>query len=116
MAQRTEARDPVCDMVVDVASAQHRSIFQGQTYYFCSAECRDTFEANPAHYAARATARHEGAPADKARPEQPLEKHEPRFTKRFGIVAPKFGSAGSGGAEYELLPEAHDDDKDKDSR
>lgn len=106
MAQRTEARDPVCDMVVDVATAQHRSIFQGQTYYFCSAECRQTFEANPAYYAVRAA---RGA-------DEPLERHEPRFTKRFGIVAPKFGSAGSGGAEYELLPEAHDDDKDKDTR
>ncbi len=111
MKQRTEARDPVCDMVVDVATAKHRSLFQGETYYFCSAECRETFEANPAHYAARAAARSDKAPADKAG-EEPLERHEPKFTKRFGIVAPKFGSAGSGGAEYELLPEAHDDDED----
>jgi YHS domain-containing protein len=99
-------------MVVDVATAQHRSIFQGETYYFCSSECRETFEANPAHYAARATTHGQGAPADKARKEVPLERHEPRFTKTDGIVAPKFGSAGSGGAEYELLPEAHDDEED----
>jgi hypothetical protein len=38
-----------------------------------------------------------------------LEHHEPPFTKSGGFVAPKFGSAGSGGAEYEPLPEAHDD-------
>jgi len=112
MKQRTEARDPVCGMAVDTATAQYRSIFQGQTYYFCSAECRQTFEANPARYAARAAAQGEGSPADQRGADQPLERHEPRFTKKDGIVAPKFGSAGSGGAEYELLPEAHDDEED----
>jgi len=109
MAQRTEARDPVCDMVVDMTATVHRSTFQGETYYFCSADCRATFEANPAHYAARAATRAAGAPADTSA-EAPLERHEPRFTKHGGLVAPKFGSAGSGGAEYELLPEAHDDE------
>ena len=37
------------------------------------------------------------------------ERHEPPYTttgKWFTV--PKFGSAGSGGAEYEPLPEAHD--------
>lgn len=37
-----------------------------------------------------------------------LERHEPPYTKSGGIVAPKFGSAGSGGAEYERGPETHD--------
>lgn len=104
MAQRTEARDPVCDMIVDTATAE-RSIFQGETYYFCSESCREAFEANPAHYAARVKGTADTKPAD-----LPLERHEPRFTKKDGRVSPKFGSAGSGGAEYELLPEAHDDD------
>ena len=39
---------------------------------------------------------------------QELERHEPTHTKAGGIVAPKFGSAGSGGAEYEPGPERHD--------
>lgn len=39
---------------------------------------------------------------------EPLERHEPPYTKSDGIVAPKFGSAGSGGAEYERGPEMHD--------
>jgi Cu+-exporting ATPase len=113
MEQRTEVRDPVCDMVIDVATVTDRSVFQGQTFYFCSLSCRETFESNPAHYAARAAARAANAPADKKRAEPPLERHEPRFTKNLdGLVSPKFGSAGSGGAEYELLPEAHDEDKD----
>jgi len=104
-------------MVVDAATTTHRSIFQGETYYFCSASCREMFEANPATYASRAAAATlaKNAPADKKPSELPLERHEPRFTKKHGRVAPKFGSAGSGGAEYELLPEAHDDD-DKDAR
>ncbi|HEV8150538.1 MAG TPA: heavy metal-binding domain-containing protein [Gemmatimonadales bacterium] len=34
------------------------------------------------------------------------EQHEPPYTKSGGIVAPKFGSAGSGGAEYEPGPES----------
>jgi len=109
MAQRTQARDPVCDMVVDIATTTLRSTFQGETYYFCSPECREAFEANPAQYAARAAG---AADAKRPKREQPLERHEPRFTKTDGIVAPKFGSAGSGGAEYELLPEAHDDELD----
>jgi hypothetical protein len=36
-----------------------------------------------------------------------FEQHEPPFTKAGGIVAPKFGAAGSGGLEYERIPEQH---------
>ena len=34
-AQR--AKDPVCGMTVDPATARHRAEHDGQTYYFCSA-------------------------------------------------------------------------------
>lgn len=37
-----------------------------------------------------------------------LEQHEPPYTTTGWFTAPKFGVAGSGGLEYELLPEAHD--------
>lgn len=40
--------------------------------------------------------------------DEELERHEPPYTKAGGMVAPKFGSAGSGGAEYERGPEMHD--------
>lgn len=43
-----------------------------------------------------------------AAPDEPLERHEPPYTKSDGIVAPKFGAAGSGGAEHERGPEMHD--------
>lgn len=108
MANSAQARDPVCGMYVDTATAKFQSTFEGGTYYFCAAGCKRTFDANPAHYAERAAPpRGASREADTARASEPLERHDPPFTKADGIVAPKFGAAGSGGAEYEPLPEAH---------
>ena len=73
--------DPVCGMEVDSDSAL-RSEFEVRTYYFCSETCRGVFRANPRELLAR---------------------QEPPFTTK-GFPAPKFGSAGSGGAEYEPGP------------
>jgi len=39
-------------MAVDVATARHRSTHDGRTYYFCSAGCRERFEADPARFEA----------------------------------------------------------------
>lgn len=110
MAQGTQARDPVCGMYVDIATATHSSTFEGETYYFCSAGCKRTFDANPAHYVEHGVPLRgaKGAGDASTRADQ-LERHEPPFTKSGGIVSPKFGSAGSGGAEYERLPESHKD-------
>ena len=44
------ATDPVCGMTVETASAK-ASLFQGRAYYFCSATCRDKFEASPQAFA-----------------------------------------------------------------
>lgn len=49
---RHEELDPVCGMTVDVASARHRSSFDGITYYFCSAGCLARFEEDPARFVA----------------------------------------------------------------
>jgi Cu+-exporting ATPase len=97
--------DAVCGMAIESDETARQSTFQGQTYYFCSLQCLREFEANPARYAESAGS----LVAD--RPEK-LERHEPPFTKKWGIVAPKFGAAGAGGAEYELPPEAHGDRDD----
>ncbi|MDA8252965.1 MAG: YHS domain-containing protein [Rhodospirillales bacterium] len=43
------AIDPVCGMQVATATAKS-SVYRGIAYYFCSAEHRDAFEANPAAY------------------------------------------------------------------
>ena len=94
--------DPVCGMTVDTGSAVGQATYLGRTYYFCSKECEQRFEAEPERYTQFAEAPLADSP-------EVLEKHDPPFTRAGGIVAPKFGSAGSGGAEYERLPEAHDD-------
>ncbi len=43
-------RDPVCGMTVDPATAKHHSEYQGQTWHFCAARCREKFEADPEQY------------------------------------------------------------------
>ena len=44
------ARDLVCGMDVNVRTAQHRQVYSGGNYYFCSARCRQKFAANPGIY------------------------------------------------------------------
>jgi xanthine dehydrogenase accessory factor len=48
---RHEEIDPVCGMTVDVADARYRTVYEGRTYYFCSAGCLESFEADPSRYA-----------------------------------------------------------------
>ena len=42
--------DPVCHMDVTYETAQARSEYDGQTYYFCSLGCKETFDKNPEKY------------------------------------------------------------------
>jgi Cu+-exporting ATPase len=44
------AIDPVCGMSVNRDTAKHRFAWQGQDYFFCSARCRERFEAEPQKY------------------------------------------------------------------
>ena len=46
------AVDPVCGMSVNRDTAKHRFAWQGQDYFFCSARCRERFEAEPEKYLA----------------------------------------------------------------
>ena len=41
--------DPVCGMQVNPATAQHRADHLGKTYFLCSAECHDKFEAKASY-------------------------------------------------------------------
>ena len=50
------ARDPVCGMPVDPATARHRGEHGGTRYYFCSEGCRAKFAADPDRYLAPASA------------------------------------------------------------
>ncbi len=47
-----EVVDPICGMTVDAAGARHLADYKGRRFYFCSASCRQTFEREPAKYAA----------------------------------------------------------------
>jgi Cu+-exporting ATPase len=44
-------KDPVCQMSVDKQTAAAEAEYEGKTYYFCSRQCREQFEANPQKYA-----------------------------------------------------------------
>ena len=46
--------DPVCGMSVETERAEYRSFQKGETYYFCSAGCKETFDKDPARYIAGA--------------------------------------------------------------
>ncbi len=45
------ATDPVCRMSVDEKQAVAAAVYDGKTYYFCSAGCKRAFEKEPAKYA-----------------------------------------------------------------
>jgi Cu+-exporting ATPase len=42
--------DPVCGMTVDLAKPRYRTEYAGHSYVFCSARCREKFNADPARY------------------------------------------------------------------
>jgi Cu+-exporting ATPase len=76
-----QVKDPVCGMEIDSATAAGSSTYDGTDYYFCSSECKKAFDHDPSRYVHAAT-----------------------YTKKGGMVSPKFGSAASGGLEYEPSP------------
>ena len=85
----SQVKDPVCGRTVDISAAAGHVTYESEEVYFCSDDCRRTFEADPERF-------------------EP-ERHEPPYTVKRGIVAPKFGSAASGGLEYEPTPERHEE-------
>jgi len=44
------AIDPVCGMIVEMASARHRSSYDSHDFYFCCPACKRLFERNPQEY------------------------------------------------------------------
>lgn len=44
------ALDPVCGMIVEIATARHRSTYDGREFYFCCPACKRLFERNPQEY------------------------------------------------------------------
>lgn len=46
------AKDPICGMTIEESDAVGSSEYEGTTYYFCSMDCKEEFDANPSDYAA----------------------------------------------------------------
>lgn len=44
-------KDPVCGMTIEESDAVDTSVHNGKTYYFCSNDCKEEFDANPGDYA-----------------------------------------------------------------
>ncbi len=45
-----QAKDPICGMMVEIATARYTSIFEDETYYFCCAHCKQKFDREPEKY------------------------------------------------------------------
>lgn len=60
------ARDPVCGMEVDPGKAKGSSSYNGETFYFCSTNCKKRFDADPVSFMARGG---EVSPVPEKRPE-----------------------------------------------
>ncbi len=85
--------DPVCGMSIDSEQAPASEPHGDHVHYFCSADCARAFRASPARYTVGETI------------SQEMRERTPPHTHEGGAVTPMFGSAGSGGAEYEPIPE-----------
>jgi len=59
--ERETAIDPVCGMSVDPANAEYRSVHAGQTYYFCSRGCKESFDKDPGKFVDGAKTSHSAA-------------------------------------------------------
>jgi P-type Cu+ transporter len=74
------AKDPVCGMSVDPATAKHKSDHAGETYYFCCAGCREKFVAEPGRYLGPV-----GAVADRASRDQ-RSRLQPQASAPSGAI------------------------------
>jgi len=51
------AHDLVCGMDIDPEESAGESVYLGETYYFCSAECKQKFDERPQEYVAHTATR-----------------------------------------------------------
>lgn len=49
-AKKELVADPVCGMKIDPKTAAAKSVYAGKTYYFCTADEKAKFDANPEKY------------------------------------------------------------------
>lgn len=46
-----KVKDPVCGMSVNIKKTKFKTVYKEKTYYFCSENCKITFDANKEMYA-----------------------------------------------------------------
>ena len=49
-AEKREAKDPICGMMVETRAAKYKSEFEGRSFYFCCAGCKQEFDIQPNKY------------------------------------------------------------------
>jgi YHS domain-containing protein len=42
--------DPICLMEIDERNARFKTVYNGQTFYFCDKSCKQKFEEEPEKY------------------------------------------------------------------
>jgi xanthine dehydrogenase accessory factor len=42
-----QAKDPICGMMVEIATARYTSFYEDETYYFCCPHCKHRFDQEP---------------------------------------------------------------------
>ncbi len=47
LEMKGQARDPICGMMVEIATARYTSLYHDETYYFCCAGCKQKFDREP---------------------------------------------------------------------
>ena len=50
MANEKVHTDPVCGLEVNEDNAAGKSRHDGETYYFCSSDCKERFDLNPLYF------------------------------------------------------------------
>jgi len=106
------ARDPVCGMTVDPATAKHRADYEGAAYYFCGQGCKTKFAADPAKYLNRSGA-HAAPSHDMPRTQEgivytcpmhpEIRRAQPGNCPICGMALEPAGLPGDAGPNPELL-------------
>ncbi len=62
----TIVTDPVCGMEIEQQKAAGQRAYEGKTYYFCSEQCQNSFDAEPEKYAEKAETKSHKEPVGRA--------------------------------------------------
>jgi Cu+-exporting ATPase len=87
MSQPAKMIDPICDMMVEAATAAGKFDYNGETYYFCSVHCQKLFQTDPAKYLSASKARRGAQPMPSAAHSQ----HHPAAEVKWSLTGKPVG-------------------------